>query len=200
MKKSLIIISALLFLMACNTDVDNVVVNDVIEYDEDSEYYVNLRKYKESDHAICFGWYAAYTNEASPSAGNHFTGLPDSMDVVSLWLQIPSNNPEYTETSYYNERYLPTAWQEMQYIRRVKGTKVVICKICHLTTSGFPLNDEGMREYALWLVRCVLRNDLDGLDLDYEPTGQTFGTDYIIGDKFLEFVKIIGEYLGPQSG
>ena len=77
----------------------------------------NLREYKKTDHAICFGWYAGYTSEASPSQGLHFTGLPDSLDIVSLWSGIPSNNPAYVETSYYNERYLPTAYEEMNYIR-----------------------------------------------------------------------------------
>ena len=108
----------------CDTDIEPEVIQAANTYNE--EYYQNLREYKKTDHAICFGWYAGYTSEASPSQGLHFTGLPDSLDIVSLWSGIPSNNPAYVETSYYNERYLPTAYEEMNYIRTVKGTRQTI--------------------------------------------------------------------------
>ena len=74
----------------------------------------------------------------------------------------------YVETSYYNERYLPTAYEEMNYIRTVKGTRVVMCTICRIGSTEFPKTDAGIEAYALHLARCVLRNDLDGLDLDYD--------------------------------
>lgn len=153
----------------CDTDIEPEVIQAANTYNE--EYYQNLREYKKTDHAICFGWYAGYTSEASPSQGLHFTGLPDSLDIVSLWSGIPSNNPAYVETSYYNERYLPTAYEEMNYIRTVKGTRVVMCTICRIGSTEFPKTDASIEAYALHLVRYVLRNDLDGLYLDYEPEG-----------------------------
>lgn len=128
-------------------------------------------------------------------AGLHFTGLPDSLDIVSLWSGIPSNNPAYVKTSYYNERYLPTAYEEMNYIRTVKGTRVVMCTICRIGSTEFPKTDAGIEAYALHLARCVLRNDLDGLDLDYEPEG-----DWLQNDNFTKFIKVLGNYFGPQSG
>ena len=177
----------------CDTDIEPEVIQAANTYNE--EYYQNLREYKKTDHAICFGWYAGYTSEASPSQGLHFTGLPDSLDIVSLWSGIPSNNPAYVETSYYNERYLPTAYEEMNYIRTVKGTRVVMCTICRIGSTEFPKTDAGIEAYALHLVRCVLRNDLDGLDLDYEPEG-----DWLQNDNFTKFIKVLGNYFGPQSG
>ena len=177
----------------CDTDIEPEVIQAANTYNE--EYYQNLREYKKTDHAICFGWYAGYTSEASPSQGLHFTGLPDSLDIVSLWSGIPSNNPAYVETSYYNERYLPTAYEEMNYIRAVKGTRVVMCTICRIGSTEFPKTDAGIEAYALHLVRCVLRNDLDGLDLDYEPEG-----DWLQNDNFTKFIKVLGNYFGPQSG
>lgn len=177
----------------CDTDIEPEVIQAANTYNE--EYYQNLREYKKTDHAICFGWYAGYTSEASPSQGLHFTGLPDSLDIVSLWSGIPSNNPAYVETSYYNERYLPTAYEEMNYIRTVKGTRVVMCTICRIASTEFPKTDAGIEAYALHLVRCVLRNDLDGLDLDYEPEG-----DWLQNDNFTKFIKVLGNYFGPQSG
>lgn len=195
MKLKIYIISIIMIatiVVSCDTDIENEVIQKEIMKDE--LYYENLRNYKNSDHAISFGWYAGYTSEASPSKGLHFTGLPDSMDIVSLWSSIPSINPEYIETSDYNERYLPTAFDEMHYIRKVKGTKVVMCTICRIGNTKFPKTDEGIEQYALHLVRCILRNDLDGLDLDYEPEG-----DWLQNENFTKFIKVIGKYLGPQS-
>lgn len=197
MRKRIFIILAfiattIIFFIACQTDIEN----EIIQAEEvlSEEYLQNLRDYKASDHSICFGWYAGYTSEGSPSAGLHFTGLPDSLDIVSLWSPIPSNNPEYTETSDYNERYMPTAYQEMQYIRKAKGTKVVMCTICRIANTSFPKTDEGIEAYAMHLVKCVYRNDLDGLDLDYEPEG-----DWLQDANFTQFVQVLGKYLGPQS-
>lgn len=62
---------------SCDTDIEPEVIQAENVYDE--EYYQNLREYKKSDHAICYGFYAGYTSEASPSPGLHFTGLPDSL-------------------------------------------------------------------------------------------------------------------------
>jgi hypothetical protein len=178
---------------ACDTDVEPEVVQEPTVYSE--AYYQNLRDYKKSDHSICFGWYAGYTSEASASQGLHFMGLPDSMDIISLWSSIPSSNALYTETSAYNERYLPKALEEMNYIRRVKGTRVVMCTICRIASTSYPKTDAGIEAYAMHLVKCVLRNDLDGLDLDYEPEG-----DWLQNDNFTKFVEVLGNYFGPKSG
>lgn len=186
-------VGAFVGMLSCNTDIEPLTIQQDNEYSE--EYFQNLRDYKKSDHAICFGWYAGYTSEGSPSAGLHFTGLPDSMDIVSLWSSIPSNNPAYAERSEYNEIYKPTAYEEMNYIREVKGTRVVMCTICRIGSTEFPKNDAGIEAYALYLVKCVMRNNLDGLDLDYEPEG-----DWLQNANFSKFVKILGRYLGPQSG
>ena len=47
----------------CDTDIEPEVIQAANTYNE--EYYQNLREYKKTDHAICFGWYAGYTSEAS---------------------------------------------------------------------------------------------------------------------------------------
>ncbi|RYE36273.1 MAG: hypothetical protein EOP48_29740, partial [Sphingobacteriales bacterium] len=86
------------------------------------KYYENLRAYKKSDHQLAFGWFADYSQ--SFSFGLHFKGLPDSIDIVSLWGGIPSmrqNDPKDSVTSYN-----PTAYEEMRYVREVKGIKMVV--------------------------------------------------------------------------
>ena len=40
----------------CDTDIEPEVIQAANTYNE--EYYQNLREYKKTDHAICFGWYA----------------------------------------------------------------------------------------------------------------------------------------------
>ena len=191
---SIILIAIIIIgLNSCDNNIQNEIIQNANTYSE--QYYSNLRSYKKSDHAICFGWYAGYTSDGSPSEGLHFTGLPDSLDIISLWSSIPSNNSKYTETNEYNERYLPTAYKEMNLIRKVKGTKVVMCTICRIANTSYPKTDAGIEAYAMHLVKCILRSDLDGLDLDYEPEG-----DWLSGDNFTKFVQVLGKYLGPKSG
>ena len=175
------------------TDVEKTEIQ--VPNSHSSEYYRNLREYKKSDHAICFGWYAGYTSDSSPSMGLHFTGLPDSMDIISLWSGIPSNNPEYVESSDFNERYMPNAYRELQQVREQKGTRFVMCRICRIEGTGFEKNDAGIEAYALYLARCVLRNNLDGLDLDYEPEG-----DWLQGENFTKFIQVLSQFFGPKSG
>ena len=67
----------------------------------DDQYYQNLRDYKESDHEIAFGWFAQYG--AQNSAAVRFMGLPDSLDICSMWGGIPST--ENTEI-----------WEEIRFV------------------------------------------------------------------------------------
>lgn len=179
--------------MAGCTDIKKMDIQAPIA--KDDAYWQALRDYKNSDHAIAYGFYAGYTSESSPSMGLHFSGLPDSMDIISLWSQIPSDNPAYTETSEFNERYLPNAYREMHETRELKGTRFVMCKICRIQDTEYSLDDAGIVAYATNLARCVLRNGLDGLDLDYEPEG-----DWLQGDNFTKFIIELSKYFGPQSG
>src|SRR5688500_14652389 len=60
----------------------------------------NMSAYKKTNHTLCIGWYAAYapiagaTGYKDPASWvERIMGLPDSMDIVSLWMGIPSNDP-----------------------------------------------------------------------------------------------------------
>lgn len=152
------------------------------------EYYANLRAYKASDHQICYGWYSDYSQ--SYSYGQHFLGLPDSIDIISLWGGIPTlkqNDP----LAAYN----PIAYEEMRYVQKVKGTKMLAVKIIRMQAESWTtLDSAGIIEYGDYLMRMVFENDLDGLDMDYEPEG-----DYLSGDKLTILVKHVGKFLGPLS-
>ena len=85
-------------------------------YAYSDEYYEALRAYKESDHSICYVWFADYGVPSSPAY--RFAGIPDSVDVVSLWGGIP------------DEGTLDR--KEMYEMREKKGTKIVGVKIIRL--------------------------------------------------------------------
>lgn len=199
MKRTIISILALAALAAVGcTDIENVKIQTPTQHSE--QYYANLREYKKSDHAICYGFYAGYTSDASASMGLHFQGLPDSMDIVGLWQQIPSNDPSLgSSTSRFNEKYMPNAWRELRETREKKGTRFVMVRICNGKTSGFEEGDAGIEAYALEWARCVERNDLDGIDVDYEPRSVN---DWLSANNanFVKFIKVLARFFGPQSG
>jgi Putative glycoside hydrolase Family 18, chitinase_18 len=164
-----------------------------------AEYYENLRAYKKSPHQIFYGWYAAYGNaqgvegsyKQSASWGEHIAGLPDSLDICSLWSGIPSLK-QGDSTVLYD----PIAYNEMRSAITVRGIKFVVPEICQIQkyNGKFALSVQGMTDYAHYLENMVISNDLDGLDLDYEPNG-----DWLSGSNFAQFVQIISDSLGPMS-
>jgi hypothetical protein len=172
-------------------------------YTYDGQYYQNLREYKKTDHTLCFGWYAAYRDGSGyldpASWGQRIMGLPDSMDIVSLWMGIPGNDPGDPES------YGPVAYADMHFVRDVKGTRFVaptIVRMDHVITlkdgTEFDLSqnhtDSGIVVYAKYLVDMVLDAKIDGVDLDYEPAG-----DWLSGANFTTLVQEIGAYFGPKG-
>ncbi len=175
---TLLIVGSLLFI-ACKRE--NISLQEPNIYSD--EYYANLRAYKNSEHQLCFGWYADYSQTFS--YGMHFMGLPDSIDIISLWGGIPNkdNNPK--------------TYEEFRFVQKVKGTKMVAPFIVELETTSFPINDEGLRMYANQLADVVFDNDLDGLDIDWEPRSGTYLNN---ANNFARFVEYCSERLGPMSG
>lgn len=187
---------AAVMITGCNTDPEALQVDKPFTYSE--QYYENLRAYKKSPHQIFYGWFAAYSHaegviaeyKKSPSWGEHLAGIPDSLDFCSLWMGIPSLKEDDSLTTYN-----PIAYTEMRHAMEVKGIRMVVPEITRIEKyPWFPKDDEGIRQYGDYLVRMVLENDLDGLDLDYEPEG-----DWIAGDNFGKMVEYIGQSLGPKS-
>lgn len=175
-------------------------------YVYDEEYYANLRAYKKTDHTLAFGWYAAYAPIEGASGykdpaswGERILGIPDSMDIISLWMGIPSNDPE-------SRGYAPIAYKDMHFVREKKGTRFVVPEITRMNKvitlkdgTQFDLaqnrNENGIITYAQYLVDQVLDAGLDGVDLDYEP----LSGEYLTGNNFVKFVQHIAQYFGPKS-
>ncbi|MDT0675460.1 glycoside hydrolase family 18 [Autumnicola musiva] len=182
--------------LACDTDPEALNIERPYTYSE--EYYESLRAYKESDHQVFYGWYAAPGQlegvtagyRQSPSMGEHIAGVPDSLDFLSLWFGIPSLREDDSLSSYN-----PIAYEEMRFAQEVKGTKMLVVEITRMEGySWLELSEEGIRDYGDYLMGMVFDNDLDGLDLDYEPEG-----DWIAGENFATLVEYIGNRLGPMS-
>ena len=179
---------------SCDTDVENATVVAPTTYGP--QYYKNLRDYKKSDHSIAWGWFADYTQ--STSLATRFLGLPDSLDICSLWGGIPSDDSTHVDT-----HYLPEVYREMKYIQEVKGTKLVVPTFIRIRTRPefydsiwVKQNDPqaAMRAYAQDLLRPIFENGLDGIDMDYEPEG-----DPLSGGNLDYFVEYVGQFVGPMA-
>lgn len=179
---------------SCDTDVENATVVGPTTYGP--QYYKNLRDYKKSDHAIAWGWFADYTQ--STSLATRFLGLPDSLDICSLWGGIPSDDSTHVDT-----HYLPEVYREMKYVQEVKGTKLVVPTIIRIRTRPEFYDSiwvkqsdpqAAMRAYAQGLLRPIFENGLDGIDMDYEPEG-----DPLSGGNLDYFVEYVGQFVGPMA-
>ena len=179
---------------SCDTDVENATVVAPTTYGP--QYYKNLRDYKKRDHSIAWGWFADYTQ--STSLATRFLGLPDSLDICSLWGGIPSDDSTHVDT-----HYLPEVYREMKYVQEVKGTRLVVPTIIRIRTRPefydsiwVKQNDPqaAMRAYAQDLLRPIFENVLDGIDMDYEPEG-----DPLSGGNLDYFVEYVGQFVGPMA-
>lgn len=156
-------------------------------------YYQRLREYKESDHEIAFGWFAQYGAQNSEAV--KFTGLPDSLDICSLWGGIPTD---------------PEVLADMRFVQKVKGTKMLVVALTRIDaetnekefkkvfnegreTGNQEMIDKAILMYAEYFLDQIFLNDLDGFDADYEPEG-----DYLAGDHFMLFYRHLAKFMGPN--
>ncbi len=101
----------------------------------DEQYFENLRAFKKSDHEISYAYYEAWspiegvTGYKDPASwGERMVGLPDSIDIVNLWMGIPT-----AETH-------PIAYADMQYCQRKLGTRFLSCMpMLLITDTSLPL-------------------------------------------------------------
>jgi hypothetical protein len=169
-------------------------------YTYDNVYFENLRAFKQTNHPITFVWFADYNK--SNSLANRFMGLPDSIDICSLWGGIPSKEIN------------SIAYEEMRFVQEVKGMKLVCPTIVRIEDAvaykdhdfyklfqesyqgggDIEKRNKAIEMYADYLLDPVWNNDIDGLDLDFEPEG-----DRLSGANFTHFVEYLGSKIGPQS-
>lgn len=184
---------------ACDNDPEAIDVQKLTTYDP--QYYANLRDYHNSDHAIFYGYYAAYgPGEKYPATwGQRIIGLPDSIDVINLWEGTP--NLDATSSDYN-----PQAVEDMRFCQKNKGMKFVSHKDAawryeFTTISGKYFNCQemddstAMRAYADLILEEIYTYGIDGVDLDYEPRGY-----WADGGKKIALVcQFLAEKIGPMG-
>ena len=202
--KSLLMLAVTAFsLTACDTDAEIKDPENLTDAERSEQYYEALRAYKQTDHAVAFGWFGNWVG-AGASLENSLRGLPDSVDFVSIWGNWRNLSPEMKA--------------DLEYVQKVKGTRCLMCFIVssigdQLTPSdktaeefwGFSSDDEASKiaaieKYANAICDTIEFYNYDGFDFDYEPNYGHSGN--IAGDEEAEkvFVNALAKRIGPKSG
>ena len=226
MKKLSIILLAIAVAAGCLKEERLTIQNPLIPGGEaelalKSGYFSELRKYKESDHVLSYvfmGRYATLEGASNlyieyPTLEHRFLALPDSLDIVNLWMGAPTDKPHSNFCWFsagkpdYQFDYSPHAYADMQYCRKNKGTKFVLHADASHWGQQFQLIDwneskqqndttvwtlsknrqDSHEAYAEFLYRKCLDYNIDGLDFDYEGW-DTKNINWVI------------DYLAPKMG
>ncbi len=157
------------------------------------EYLANLRAYKKSKHQIAFGWLGGSGGEGKfPSLGLRWEGVPDSMDIVSLWGGIPvEGSPQM---------------KAMRFVQEQKGTRITqvyfisfFDNLIKKDFSNLP-EQEAVDAMAKAIADTNSRYQLNGLDIDYEPGEASERNSIFAREGGLErLVKAFSPYFGPKS-
>ncbi len=179
---------------SCEDDIEALEIQKLKTYDE--QYFQNLRDFKKSDHEVSFAYYEGWspvegvTGYLDPASwGQRMVGLPDSIDIVNLWMGIP------TEETH------PVAYKDMKYCQKQLGTRFVMHADAsnyrhQFTVDGvdYDLSENkdstAMAAYAKWIMQQVEEPGLNGVDIDYEGW---YGNDLTM------LVKELGKYYGPMG-
>ena len=222
-----IALAALCAVSSCDTKVEKLEIQHFntynLEQDAQEPYYQDLRAWKQSKHTISYVYFARW---APPEGATslyieyktmrpRLMALPDSLDIVNLWMGTPMKE-EYTDACFYGnvknpetgeiERaplhtydYSPNAYADLEYCQKVKGTRFVMHADASHYGQEFDLDGkywkvDGTREtveaYAKLVVDIVNTHGLDGVDFDFEG----WGTDQIYW-----VVSKVGEFFGPKG-
>lgn len=231
MKKVYYLVSAALALLtigACDTKVEKLQLQEfktmAIEDSIDDPYYQDLREWKASKHTISYVYFARWAPPEGAtslyieykSMRPRLLSLPDSLDIVNLWMGTPMKQ-ETTDACFYgnvkNEEtgeierapmhtydYSPYAYADLEFCQKVKGTKFVMHADASHYGQEFELdgqyykvdgnNEESIRAYGRLVVDIVNTHGLDGVDFDYEGWGS---------QQIYWVVDEVGKYFGPKG-
>lgn len=189
------------------TESETIFEHGLTESNKPEAYYEALREWKKTDHAISFGWFSGW-GEPATNTTNMLMGIPDSMDIVSLWGQWSN--------------LTPGKLQDLRYVQEKKGTKVVFCSFTSVVGQNFTPEeyngDEATREqfwgwvdgdqaaidaaiakYAKAIADTVFKYDYDGFDIDFEPNYGYGGKLASHNDRMHTLLVELNKYIGPKS-
>ena len=237
MKKIFCLISVALAVAACDTKVETLELQHFrtpgVEEeltDADRAYYSNLRAWKQSEHTISYVYFAAW---APPEGATslfieyqtmrpRLISLPDSLDIVNLWMGTPMKQ-EYTDACFYGnvknaetgeiERkpmntydYSPYAFADLEFCQKYKGTRFVMHADASHYGQEFELLDESTGEMKYWQVSGSDRESIEAyakLVVDIVNTHGLDGVDFDFEgwgtDQIYWVVAKVGEYFGPKA-
>lgn len=209
-------------LTACSDATETEIKNpaDLTHNNKTEAYYEQLRAYKKTDHPVAFGWFGQWSGKGA-SLENSLAGLPDSVDMVSIWGNW--NNP--------SEEQL----KDLRFVQEKKGTKAMICFLVlnigdqltpeqpkegpdsklswtewrHKTWgwgSSLESKIEAAKKYATAICDIIDKYGYDGFDMDAEPHYTHYGVNHPYemwetDPKIIKaFVETLAKRLGPASG
>lgn len=206
---------------------DPAQIDAIIARDAASPYYTALRQWKkEGGHEVAFGYYGNHTGKGTDYEFS-MRGLPDSVDFVSLWGGWNNLDPiRAADVRYAREvkgirslacllifevgdRMTPAQPQEsidagisyVDYRRRYWGWT-------YQDNEGKWVSDldsqkKAVIKYANAVADAIIENNLDGLDIDAEPSyAQPFETTsemWTPVNHMNLFVETLGKKIGPMA-
>lgn len=168
-------------------EIESLNETDLNQTVKTEEYYAALREWKNTPGLPqVFVWFDNWNGD-SPTGENSLRGLPDSVTIASNWGGHPKF---YWENESDPSKSLnATRRTDMEYVQKVKGTKVVVTLFsahCGDDMQPDPVYDIGnssdpavigpaIRKYAEAIYDAVVASGYDGFDWDYEPYGSGGG-------------------------
>ena len=188
-------------------EADRVVDYGNTEPARPESYYQALREWKKSEHSVSFGWFSDWVDPGAQTT-NMLAGVPDSMDIVSLWGGWSNLTPERKS--------------DVEFVQQKKGTKVLPCTFTSFIGQNFTPEEHNqtpedrnafwgwipddagaieaaIRKYANAMVDTVAKYNYDGIDLDYEPDYGYGGPLASYPDRMHILIEELGKHFGPLS-
>ena len=187
-------------------EADRVVDYGNTEPARPESYYQALREWKKSEHSVSFGWFSDWVDPGAQTT-NMLAGVPDSMDLVSLWGGWSNLTPERLA--------------DVRFVQEKKGTKVFPCTFTSFVGQNFTPEEynvdslrnkfwgwddavpesiePAIRKYAQAMVDTIKKYRYDGIDIDYEPHFGYGGRLASYPDRMHILIEELGKHIGPMS-
>lgn len=180
------------------TEIESINNVDLNTTTKTEEYFAELRKWKSTPKLPqIFVWFDNWNGESTTGEFS-LRGLPDSVTLVGHW---------------GGGKMTPERKTDMEYVQKVKGTKVVRTILATTVGTSVEWKDiydignssdpevvrPAIRVYAEALYDGIIENGYDGFDWDYEPTG--FSKNYLWENKVQRtiFVEELSYWFGKGA-
>jgi hypothetical protein len=205
LNKSFLLAFVCVLFIGCSdwTEAESINDTDLNLTTKTDEYYTALREWKNTPGLPqIFVWFDNW-NGVAPTGENSLRGLPDSVTIASNW----GGHPKFDLS--------PERKADMEYVQKVKGTKVVVTLFSAKIGDDMPWDDiydvgnssdeaivrPAIRKYAEAIYDAVIESGYDGFDWDYEPAGGGGSGNYLWTNKVQRriFVEELGYWFGKGS-